>query len=142
AGLPHFDAEFNLNETNKDSIARIVEEESPKYPPGSKTEYHPITFGWLIDQVFCRIDKKGRTIAEFFREEVQEKYDVEMYIGCTEEQENRVAKFPPVKKGMALREYIHDRKIFAIGSHLSKRPTFSMSRMQAGNEVGNFDELL
>ncbi|PIO57864.1 hypothetical protein TELCIR_20716 [Teladorsagia circumcincta] len=31
-------------------MATIIEQQAPKYPPGSKTAYHPITFGWLIDQ--------------------------------------------------------------------------------------------
>ncbi|KAK6015712.1 beta-lactamase [Ostertagia ostertagi] len=141
AGLPYFDAEFNLNELTKDGIAKIIEAEFPKYPPGSKTEYHAVTFGWLIDQVFCRIDKKRRTVSEFFREEVQEKYNVEVYIGSSEEQETRVAKFPTVKKSVVLREYIHDRKIFAIGAHLSKKPTVTASRMRSSNEVGRFDDV-
>uniref|UniRef100_A0A7I4Y4S5 Beta-lactamase domain-containing protein n=1 Tax=Haemonchus contortus TaxID=6289 RepID=A0A7I4Y4S5_HAECO len=135
AGMPYFDAEFNLNEITKDSMAKIIEAELPKYPPGSKTQYHAVTFGWLIDQIFSRIDKKHRTVGEFFREEVYGKYNVEVYIGCSEEQESRLAKFPQAKKGLVLREYIHDRKIFTIGAHLSKRPTVGVSRMQASNEI-------
>ncbi|KAK6053304.1 beta-lactamase [Cooperia oncophora] len=111
AGLPYFDTEFHLSDLTKDSIAKIIEAEFPKYPPGSKTEYHAVTFGWLI------------------------RSDVEVYIGCSGEQESRVAKFPVMKKGLSLREYVHDRKIFAVGAHLSKKPTVTASRMQASNEV-------
>ncbi|VDO99610.1 unnamed protein product [Heligmosomoides polygyrus] len=51
AGLPYFDAEFNFSDLTDDKISKIIEDESPKYTPGTKTEYHPITFGWLIDEV-------------------------------------------------------------------------------------------
>ncbi|ETN72683.1 beta-lactamase [Necator americanus] len=52
AGLPYFEEEITLDEARDPMrISKLIEEECPKYPPGSKIAYHPITFGWLLDQV-------------------------------------------------------------------------------------------
>ncbi|KAK6051054.1 hypothetical protein COOONC_11441 [Cooperia oncophora] len=52
AGLPYFEETLSLPDlTNPLRMAnhyRTVQ--APKYPPGSKTAYHPLTYGWLIDQ--------------------------------------------------------------------------------------------
>lgn len=58
-----------------------------------------------------------------------------MCIGCGPELEGSVAKFPAQKRGLALRDNIHDRKIFTVANYLSKKPTRVLSRMQAKNEV-------
>ncbi|EPB69482.1 beta-lactamase [Ancylostoma ceylanicum] len=51
AGLPYFEEDITLDEAaDRVKISKIIEEEIPKFPPGSKIAYHPITFGWLIDQ--------------------------------------------------------------------------------------------
>ncbi|EYC41843.1 hypothetical protein Y032_0553g3354 [Ancylostoma ceylanicum] len=58
AGLPYFEEDITLDEAaDRVKISKIIEEEIPKFPPGSKIAYHPITFGWLIDQV--RIAGRG-----------------------------------------------------------------------------------
>ncbi|VDM73349.1 unnamed protein product [Strongylus vulgaris] len=80
AGLPYFDEDITLDDAkDKAKISKIIEEESPKHPPGSQIAYHPITFGWLIDQVFCRIDAKHRSVGEFFREEIRDKLGTNCY---------------------------------------------------------------
>ncbi|KHJ80948.1 beta-lactamase, partial [Oesophagostomum dentatum] len=79
AGLPYFEEELTLEDgADRGKISKTIEEEAPKYPPGSKIAYHPITFGWLIDQVFSRIDSKHRTIGEFLRDEVQQKHSTSL----------------------------------------------------------------
>ncbi|KJH51326.1 beta-lactamase [Dictyocaulus viviparus] len=116
AGLPYFDAEFDFNEMTNEKLSKIIEDEEPKYPPGTKTEYHAVTFGWLIDQVFRRIDKNQRTIGEFFRDEIQKKYNVDLYIGSCAEQENRIAKLR-IRRKVPRRNHAHDRKILMLGQY-------------------------
>ncbi|VDL78652.1 unnamed protein product, partial [Nippostrongylus brasiliensis] len=104
AGLPNFDADFTLAEVTPEKISKIIEAESPKYMPGTKTSYHAITYGWLIDQLFCRIDKRQRSISDFFHDEIQKKHGVEVSVGTSPELEEQTAKFPPVTKRITLRE--------------------------------------
>ncbi|KAL6735614.1 hypothetical protein Aduo_006036 [Ancylostoma duodenale] len=119
AGLPYFEEDITLGEAaDRIKISKIIEEEIPKYPPGSKIAYHPITFGWLIDQVFCRIDKKQRSIGEFFRDEVQQKHNTDVYIGSCAEQECRIAKLSLPRRSNAFRGHVNDRMIFSLGNLL------------------------
>ncbi|KAK6739125.1 hypothetical protein RB195_020913 [Necator americanus] len=121
AGLPYFEEEITLDEARDPMrISKLIEEECPKYPPGSKIAYHPITFGWLLDQVFCRIDGQHRSIGDFFRDEVQQKHNTDVYIGSCVEQESRIAKLSPLK-GTAFRDRVHDRRIFSMGNILQCR---------------------
>ncbi|WKX97218.1 hypothetical protein Q1695_013133 [Nippostrongylus brasiliensis] len=136
AGLPNFDADFTLAEVTPEKISKIIEAESPKYMPGTKTSYHAITYGWLIDQLFCRIDKRQRSISDFFHDEIQKKHGVEVSVGTSPELEELTAKFPPVTKRITLRDYIHDRKIFSISNYL-KKSTKEISRMRLKNEASS-----
>uniref|UniRef100_A0A1I7XUP7 Beta-lactamase domain-containing protein n=1 Tax=Heterorhabditis bacteriophora TaxID=37862 RepID=A0A1I7XUP7_HETBA len=53
AGVPYFTPKLELADIiDGDRMSRIIEEEAPKFEPGSKTAYHPLTFGWLVDQDF------------------------------------------------------------------------------------------
>ncbi|VDM54205.1 unnamed protein product, partial [Angiostrongylus costaricensis] len=37
---------------------------------GSASGYHPLTFGFLVDCIIRRVDKKGRDLKTFFLEEI------------------------------------------------------------------------
>ncbi|EYC41835.1 hypothetical protein Y032_0553g3352, partial [Ancylostoma ceylanicum] len=77
AGLPYFEPALTLADlTDGLRMATIVEQEAPKYPPGTKTAYHPLTYGWLVDQIFCRIDPEHRTVGQFFRDEIEAKHRI------------------------------------------------------------------
>ncbi|KAJ1355836.1 hypothetical protein KIN20_013391 [Parelaphostrongylus tenuis] len=99
-------------------MATIIEEEKPKYEPGAKTVYHVLTFGWLIDQVFCRIDPQHRTVGQFFREEIEQKHHVDIHIGECVSEEYRIARLSDINIPLAVREFVYDRKIAVIGGHI------------------------
>ncbi|EYC41838.1 hypothetical protein Y032_0553g3352, partial [Ancylostoma ceylanicum] len=84
AGLPYFEPALTLADlTDGLRMATIVEQEAPKYPPGTKTAYHPLTYGWLVDQIFCRIDPEHRTVGQFFRDEIEAKHRFGIVRDCT-----------------------------------------------------------
>ncbi|KJH51327.1 beta-lactamase [Dictyocaulus viviparus] len=127
AGLPYFEKSLSLADlTDGLRMATIIEEEKPKYQPGTKTVYHVLTFGWLLDQIFCRIDPQHRTIGRFFREEIEEKHHVDVHIGECVADEYRVARLTNINIPLAVREFVYDRKIAVIGSHvMSPRSYFA-----------------
>ncbi|KAK6026876.1 beta-lactamase, partial [Ostertagia ostertagi] len=117
AGLPYFEETLTLADlTNPLRMATIIEQQAPKYPPGSKTAYHPITFGWLIDQVFCRIEPHHRTVGQFLREEIETKHHVDVHIGECPTEEIRIARFTGLNMPLAVREFVYDRKIAVVGA--------------------------
>ncbi|KAK6739124.1 hypothetical protein RB195_020912 [Necator americanus] len=127
AGLPYFEPALTLADlTDGLRMATIVEQEAPKFLPGTRTAYHPLTYGWLVDQIFCRIDPKHRTVGQFFREEIEAKHHVDVHIGDCAAEEVRVARLTGLNPLLAVREFLYDRKIATIGRYaLDPRGYFS-----------------
>jgi CubicO group peptidase (beta-lactamase class C family) len=70
-----FDVDISIEECkDHDFIAKIIENQAPLWEPGTKSGYHPLTYGWLIDQIIRRVDPKKRGIGQFFNEEIAQKY--------------------------------------------------------------------
>jgi CubicO group peptidase (beta-lactamase class C family) len=75
AGLPVFDEELTLEDAkNPDRMVEIIEKSTPLWKPGTKSGYHALTYGWLVDQIVRKVDPKKRTIGQFFREEIAQKH--------------------------------------------------------------------
>ena len=54
------------------------------YYPGTAVGYHTLTYGLYADQLVRRVDKHGRGLGQFFREEIAKpfgKYSVNGF-GC------------------------------------------------------------
>ena len=59
----------------------------PAYPPGTKQQYHPSTYGWLIGEVACRAT--GKDFATLCREEVCRPAGMDRFFyGIAEDEEN------------------------------------------------------
>ncbi|VDO99612.1 unnamed protein product [Heligmosomoides polygyrus] len=118
AGLPYFEPALTVADlTNPLRMASIIEQEVPKYPPGTKTAYHPLTHGWLLDQVFSRIDLKNRTVGQFFREEIENKHHVDVHIGECAAEEIRVARLFDRSWPLSVREFMVDMRILKIARY-------------------------
>lgn len=63
--------------------------------PRAARTYHAVTFGWLCGELVRRID--GRTIGQFFAEEIARPRDLEIWIGLPEELESRVSTVEPAE---------------------------------------------
>ena len=58
---------------------RLLEAQSIYHEPGQSQAYHALTFGWLIGELIKRID--GRTVGEYFRDEVSQPLNIDFKIG-------------------------------------------------------------
>ncbi|TKR81203.1 hypothetical protein L596_015116 [Steinernema carpocapsae] len=77
AGLPYQNVITTIEDfKNWSKIAKIFEDSEPVWTPGTKTGYHALSIGLLIDQVLRRVDEKGRGVNEYFKEEIQGKYGI------------------------------------------------------------------
>lgn len=62
----------------------------PLFPPGTRMEYHAITYGWLVGEVARRVD--GRTFSQLLEEDICSQIGIEtMFVGIPDEVESRVA---------------------------------------------------
>ncbi len=91
SGLPWTTATFPAEkrwdwETRTDALARSV----PVWEPGTRCEYQGGTFGYLVGNVVNRID--GRSLGEYFREEVAEPLGADVMIAFGPELDHRCAE--------------------------------------------------
>ena len=73
----------------------LLENEEPFWIPGEKTGYHMMTTGWLIGELIKRVT--GKSLGEFFYDEVSKPYNLEYWIGLPGSEVDRVAKVTPFK---------------------------------------------
>ena len=74
-----------------DAIAERLAASSPEWDPGTRNSYHAISIGWLIGELVRRVD--GRTIGEFFQQEVARPLGLDLWIGTpTQVQEERATE--------------------------------------------------
>jgi CubicO group peptidase (beta-lactamase class C family) len=101
AGLPAVAKELS-SETLYDweAMCSALAEQAPWWEPGTGHGYHALTYAWLVGEVVRRVD--GRSIGQFFREEVAEPLGLDAHIGCGPELDARIAELvsaPPPPPG-------------------------------------------
>jgi CubicO group peptidase (beta-lactamase class C family) len=111
AGLANFDTSMALDELlteniKQNSVGRIIEGHSQKFSAGdaNRREYHAVTRGWIVNEVFRRVDPAGRTIGEFLRADISEALGTDAIIGVKREELPRVSKVSPLGFGFQFLE--------------------------------------
>ena len=111
AGLAAFDVSIETDDLLKENIklnrvGSVIEGQAQKFRKGEdKTrEYHAVTRGWIINEVFRRVDPQQRTIGEFLREDISGPLGVDAVIGVSEEDLSRVAGISPIGFGYHFKE--------------------------------------
>jgi len=82
----------------QNKVGAVIESHSLRYPTGGrgKREYHAITRGWILNEVFRRVDPAGRTIGEFYDQEIRRPLDADVIIGVREAELGRITKVKPL----------------------------------------------
>ncbi|MER5429758.1 serine hydrolase domain-containing protein [Streptomyces sp. NPDC002588] len=88
AGLPDWDGPVEDVYDWASATARLVAQ-APQWEPGTAAGYHSLTQGFLVGEVVWRIT--GRTVGEFFAEEVAGPLGADFHIGLPAEHDRRVA---------------------------------------------------
>ncbi len=73
------------------TLCRAIAGLTPLWTPGTRIEYHAITYGWIVGEVACRIS--GRTFPQLLHEEIARPLGLEtsLYIGMPDDAQPRVA---------------------------------------------------
>ena len=81
AGLCLVDTKFKIDLlADFDSLASIMARQKPIWQPGSKHGYHLTTMGMYMNELLRRTDPNGRSIGQFFAEEIAQPYELNFYI--------------------------------------------------------------
>tara|TARA_X000000368_G_scaffold152944_1_gene120566 strand:+ start:4145 stop:5293 length:1149 start_codon:yes stop_codon:yes gene_type:complete len=91
SGLPGWDEPVAGHDLyDPDKVAALFENQEPWWEPGTAVGYHAITVGNLMGEIIKRIS--GKTVGNFFREEIAEPLDIDFHIGLEDSQHSRVAE--------------------------------------------------
>ena len=73
-----------------DAITGKLAAMAPLWPPGTASGYHPATFGYIVGEIFRRVD--GRTIGTALREDLVQRLGLDLWIGLPDAEHGRVAQ--------------------------------------------------
>ncbi len=111
AGLPAFDRPLDpqdlLTENIKQNrVGQLIEGHAQSFRrgEGNRREYHAVTRGWIVNELFRRVDPAGRTIGEFLREDISQPLQADAIIGVKREELPRVKKVAPLGFWFQLRQ--------------------------------------
>ena len=72
-----------------DYMVKRLEDEAPFWEPGTRNGYHMVSFGWTVGELIARVS--GKTLGQFFADEVAGPLGLDFWIGLPEEIEPRVS---------------------------------------------------
>jgi CubicO group peptidase (beta-lactamase class C family) len=81
---------------DRKAVIAALENQVPDWPAG-RHGYHPRTIGFLADEVVRRVD--GRSLGDFWQEEIARPNGIEFWIGLPESEHHRVAELVPARLG-------------------------------------------
>ncbi len=94
--------DFYPENIKKNPIGKVIEEAEQKFPPktmGTDREYHGMTRGLILNEIFRRVEPQGRTIGEFLRDEVCGPMNADVVIGTNKEDEEKLKKLTAPSMG-------------------------------------------
>ncbi|CAJ0602575.1 unnamed protein product [Cylicocyclus nassatus] len=105
AGLYYFEESITKEiATDHNLMRELIENEAPKFPPGTAFGYHAMSYGWLVDQIIRHTDEKKRGIGQFLREEITGPNGIDFHIGLNLSEEYRVARAATIKTSVIIKE--------------------------------------
>ena len=94
AGLPATDPALTLHDlADPAKMSAVLAAQAPAWTPGTRQGYHAVTLGFYESELIRHADPSGRTLGQFFAEEVAKPLGLDFYIGLPASVDrNRVAR--------------------------------------------------
>jgi CubicO group peptidase (beta-lactamase class C family) len=118
AGLSAIDQPLDLETmADHEALEAILARQKPAWVPGTKRGYHMWSQGWYLSAVMRRVDPQGRSIGQFFQDEIAAPLDLEFYMGLPSDvPDERIANLKPVNR---LKVFLNLDKVAYLGSVLN-----------------------
>ncbi|MEM7219521.1 MAG: serine hydrolase domain-containing protein [Pseudomonadota bacterium] len=130
AGLAAFDVSLDpqhllAEQIKENRIGQIIEAQETRFrPEGSPREYHAVTRGWIVNELYRRVDPDGRTLGEAFADDWAAPLDLDVLIGVPAARHAEIRDVVPLSPGFYLKQgfrrqpnrAVHD----SIGQFLGK----------------------
>lgn len=111
AGLANLDTSLDMEDLfrhniKQNAVGRVLESQTQNYEDAehARREYHAITRGWIVNELFRRVDPEGRTIGEFLQQEISGPMQADAMIGVPEKDLSRMTPVVPLGIGTHLLE--------------------------------------
>ena len=87
-------------------VGTVIEGHPLRFPTGNrgKREYHAVTRGWILNEVFRRVDPEGRTIGEYLNDDLRRPLEADAIIGVSEDELGRISRVLPLGFGFQFLE--------------------------------------
>jgi CubicO group peptidase (beta-lactamase class C family) len=116
AGLANFDTPLDVDDLLPENIkanrvGAIIEQQPQRFRSidSGRREYHAMTRGWIVNELFRRVDPAGRTIGEYLRDELSIPLAADVAVGLDENQLQRVSKVTLLGFGTHILESLKPR---------------------------------
>lgn len=103
AGLVELDHTFHPHELltesiKQNSVGRVIENVKRRISDSSlfHRQYHGVTRGWIVNELFRRVEPDGRTLGEYIRDDIAKPLGADVNIGLEEEHHHRRADIKPM----------------------------------------------
>ncbi|MEP0202214.1 MAG: serine hydrolase domain-containing protein [Halioglobus sp.] len=142
AGLANLDTSLDAEDLfteniKKNAVGQVLEQHAQNYSSSGKREYHALTRGWIVNELFRRVDPAGRTIGEYLQQEISGPLDVDVVVGVPEQDRQRMFPVKPLGFGYQIfqsfvprflgRRVLHN--CFALFARIGKMmPSFMKGR--------------
>ncbi|MFJ3894883.1 MULTISPECIES: serine hydrolase domain-containing protein [unclassified Streptomyces] len=94
AGLPDLSGATTVEDLyGWEGVTAALAAQTPAWEPGTAAGYHGLTFGFLIGEIVRRVT--GRSLGDFFAEEVAGPLGADFHIGLSPDDDHRVAPLIP-----------------------------------------------
>ncbi|CAB3411478.1 unnamed protein product [Caenorhabditis bovis] len=134
AGLAALDDPITIEDAQDfERMSEVIAKQKPNWEPGTKSGYHAITYGWIVDQIVRRTDPKARSVGVFFKEEVADKFGIDFHIGLPPSEEHTVSRLSMPNNLHLCREIIYDPRVLIVLAVFNLRPPNSLARKIAAN---------
>ena len=142
SGLAALDAAVSNDQAaDLDPVLRQIERQKLWWRPGSKHGYHAVTFGFIVSGLVRAVT--GRTVGQYFAEQIAPSLDLDLHIGLPVAQHDRVAAMIGPSQRQAIRAMLNPVCVpYALA--LLNRRSASYRATFGGSSVGfdDHDELI
>ncbi len=85
-----------------DRLAVVLASQKPSWEPGTRHGYHGLSLGFYQSELLRRVDPKGRSLGQFFQDEIATPLGIDFYIRLPEDIPNsRLAPLREMKFGLS-----------------------------------------
>ena len=138
AGLPAIDAAVTLHDlADHAKMSAVLASQIPAWSPGTRHGYHAVTLGWYESELIRHADPLGRSLGQFFADEVAKPLGLDFYIGLpTSVDRERVAHLHVYSRAQLLL-HLHTMPPRFVAAMLKPR---SLTARTFGNpNIGDLD---